>query len=414
MARGGPVTGSPAGFTLMAKPCGPRCNLRCDYCFYIEKERNYPDRRRMVMSDELLEEYVRQYVAAVETPEVSFAWQGGEPTLAGLPFFRKAVQLQKRYGKGRRVSNSLQTNGVLLDDDWCRFLADHGFLVGLSLDGPRGIHDRHRKDRGGRPTFDRVMKALERLQRHKVELNVLACLDRTSSRHPVEVYRFLRDHGVRFIQLIPVVELEAGGAGGGAPAVTPWSVDPEGYGSFLAGVFDEWVRRDVGRVHVMNFEWTLASLMGMPWGTCVHAPRCGASLVLEHDGDVFSCDHFVGPAHRLGSILRDDLRTLAGSTRQREFGAWKETGLPGACRRCGWLAACHGGCPKHRFAVSPDGEAGMNHLCAGIRRYLEHVAPAMGIMAGLLRRGLPAAGVMARVDPAAPPQGASSGSTRGR
>ncbi len=354
-------------------------------------------RQRMLMSDELLETYVREYIAAVDTPEVSFAWQGGEPTLAGLPFFKKAVQLQRRYGKGRQISNSLQTNGILLDDDWCRFLADNRFLVGLSLDGPRRIHDRYRRDRGGRPTFNKVMKSLERMQRHRVEFNLLACINQTTARHPAEVYGFFRDQGVQFIQFIPVVEQtnrQRAGAGGDAPAVAPWSVEPEQYGSFLAAVFDEWVRYDVGQIYVMNFEWTLAGLTGMPWGTCIHAPRCGSSLILEHNGDIYSCDHFMYPEYRLGNLLYDDLRGMVRSVQQQEFGVRKETGLPNACRRCSWLSACYGGCPKLRFVRSPDGEPGMNYLCAGIRSYLEHVAPSMKIMADLLRRGMPAAGVM--------------------
>lgn len=387
-------------FTLMAKPGGPRCNLRCEYCFYLEKEQYFVGHgQQMLMPDELLETYVREYIAAVDTPEVSFAWQGGEPTLAGLPFFKKTVQLQKRYGKGRQISNSLQTNGILLDDDWCRFLADNRFLVGLSLDGPRRMHDRYRLDRGGRPTFNKVMKSLERMQRHRVEFNLLACINRTTARHPAEVYRFFREIGGRFIQFVPVVEQVVEPPGeGGKTAITPWSVDPQGYGSFLRGVFDEWVRNDVGQIYVMNFEWTLASLTGMPWGTCIHAPSCGASLILEHNGDIYSCDHFMYPEYRLGNLLHDDLRGMVRSAQQQEFGESKETGLPQACRQCNWLEACYGGCPKHRFVRSPDGEPGMNYLCAGIRSYLEHVAPYMGIMADLLRRGLPAAGVMERIN----------------
>jgi uncharacterized protein len=381
----------------MAKPSGPRCNLKCEYCFYLRKEQYFKGQgHRMNMSDPVLEAYVRKYIEAVNEPEVVFAWQGGEPTLMGLAFFRKALRLQQRFGKGRRIANTLQTNGVLLNDEWCRFLADNRFLVGLSLDGPQDIHDRYRKDRSGNPTFQKTVQALERMRKHRVEFNVLACIHRASSGRPQEVYQFFRDSGVRFIQFIPVIERQEDQQEepGKILQMAPWSVDPEGYGEFLVGIFNEWIMQDVGRIHVMNIEWTLASWMGVPQGSCTHAPRCGLSLIIEHNGDIYACDHFMYPEFRLGNILHDDLKAMVLSDRQRNFGARKEHGLSSACRQCALLFACHGGCPKHRFGRVAAGEQGVHYLCAGTKRYLDHVAPAMQIMSELLRRGLPVSRVM--------------------
>jgi len=386
-------------FTLMAKPAGPRCNLRCEYCFYLEKEQYFPEKGKQQMSDAVLDAYIRQYIAATDSQEVVFAWQGGEPTLMGLEFFKKAVQLQHRYKNGKTITNSIQTNGVLLTDAWCSFLAEHQFLVGLSLDGPKEIHDRYRKDRNGRPTFSNVMQTLDRLQKHQVEFNVLACINRCSSQKPKEVYYFLKNAGVRFIQFIPVVELLADGnwtstaghiacppADASPPSVTPWSVDSVEYGTFLIGVFDEWVRQDVGRLFVMNFEWTLASWMGVPCSSCTHAPDCGQALILEHNGDIYCCDHFMYPDYRLGNILTDDLAALSGSEKQRCFGESKQRTLPAVCRHCEMLFACHGGCLKHRFVCSSAGEAGLNYLCPGTKRYLQHVEKTMIQMAESIRR----------------------------
>lgn len=392
----------------MAKPTGPRCNLRCDYCFYVEKEHFFPDRKKLLMKDEVLEAYTRQYIKTNDAPEVVFAWQGGEPTLMGVDFFRRAVALQKQYGNGRRITNTLQTNGVLLNDEWCCFLAENSFLVGLSLDGPLEIHNRFRKDYNGKPTFDRTMQALERMKRHMVEFNVLACITRESAKRPSEVYRFFKKHGIRFIQFIPVVErfMDQGGGKDSLrlarpdfreeAAVTPWSVDPYGYGDFLIGVFDEWIRQDVGKIFIMNFEWTLASWVGAPQASCSHAARCGQALILEHNGDVYCCDHYMFPEYRIGNILTDDLAAMIVSEKQRAFGASKETSLPATCRNCEMLFACHGGCLKYRFAKSPEGEPGMNYLCQGAKRYFGHVEKTMNTMAELIKRGIPVSGIMER------------------
>ena len=384
----------------MAKPSGPACNLDCNYCFYLEKEALYdrPGRRRM--SPQVLEAYVRGTIAATPAGQpVHFTWQGGEPTLLGLPFYRHALALQAQYGAGRQIENSFQTNGTLIDDDWAAFLAENGFLVGLSLDGPAEVHDRYRRFRSGAPSHQLVMAALERLQRHGVQYNVLACVDAHSVRQPLEVYRFLRAHGVEFIQFTPVVERLAGAdraaAGfdlsgpeqaGDAP-VAPFSVPSEGWGRFLATVFDEWRRHDIGRVFVMNFEWALAGVVGAPGVVCVHQPTCGRALVVEHDGDVFSCDHFVYPEHKLGNLTRDNLAAMVDSTRQQAFGAAKHDSLPGACRRCPHLSLCWGGCPKQRFLQTADGEPGLNYLCAGYKHWFAHATPWLEAIAGKLLRG---------------------------
>ena len=394
----------------MAKPTGPRCNLRCDYCFYLEKEHFFQERKNLLMTDEVLESYTRQYIKTNDAPELVFAWQGGEPTLMGLDFFRKAVALQKQYGNGRRITNTLQTNGLLLNDQWCHFLAENCFLVGLSLDGPREIHDRFRKDRKGNPTFDRTMQALEQMKRHKVEFNVLACINRESAKRPREVYRFFKKHGIRFIQFIPVVERFMDQSGGKdsfrlarhdsleEAAVTPWSVDPHGYGDFLIGVFDEWIRKDVGKIFIMNIEWTLASWVGAPQASCSHSARCGQALILEHNGDVYCCDHYMYPEYRIGNILTDDLSVMLASEKQLAFGASKETSLPAACRNCNMLFACHGGCLKYRFAKSPEGEPGMNYLCQGAKRYFAHVDKTMNTMAEFIKRGIPVSKIMELVN----------------
>jgi uncharacterized protein len=394
----------------MAKPAGPRCNLCCDYCFYLEKEQLFPDRKNLRMMDEVLEAYTRQYIKATDAPEVVFAWQGGEPTLMGVEFFKKAVALQKQYGNGRRITNTLQTNGILLNDEWCSFLAENSFLVGLSLDGPRKIHDRFRKDRSGKSTFDRTMQALERMKRHMVEFNVLACIHRESSKRPKEVYRFFKKNGIRFIQFIPVVEryMEQKERNGGfrltrpdsreGCAVTPWSVDPHAYGDFLIGVFDEWIRQDVGQIFIMNFEWTLAGWMGASQASCSHAARCGQALILEHNGDVYCCDHYMFPEYRIGNILTDDLAAMVVSEKQRDFGASKETSLPASCSHCEMLFVCHGGCLKYRFVKSPEGEPGMNYLCPGAKRYFGHVEKTMNTMAELIKRGIPVSRIMELVN----------------
>ncbi len=379
-------------FQVMAKPIGPVCNLNCSYCYYLEKRRLYPGTRNFRMTDRVLDAYVRQSIEAHDTGNVNFAWQGGEPTLMGLDFFRRAVALQRRYrSPGKRVTNALQTNGVLLDDAWCAFLRENDFLVGLSIDGPRRLHDRHRLDKRGKPTFDRVMTALGLLRKHGVEFNTLTVVSRDNARRPGEVYRFLKDQGSRFMQFIPLVERDGDG---NCAAATASSVTPAAYGDFLSAIFDQWVGTDVGRVYVQPFDVALGLWAGLPSELCIFAETCGKCLALEHNGDLYACDHYVYPRYRLGNILERPMAALARSRRQVGFGRDKRRKLPRYCRDCAFLFACNGGCPKHRFAQTPDGEPGLNYLCAGYKRFFAHIDPQMRTMAALLRAGRPPAMIM--------------------
>jgi uncharacterized protein len=399
----------------MAKPAGPSCNLRCDYCFYLEKEALFPGKKHHHMSKEVLEAYIKRCAEAnMNDPEgILFAWQGGEPTLMGLDFFKRAIELELRYAAGRPVRNTLQTNGTLLDDRWCDFLARHHFLVGLSLDGPREIHDRYRRDKGGGSTFNKVHRALKFLQKHGVDYNILASVARDTAHHPLEVYRFFRDQGVSFIQFIPIVERmpdecarELGLALGAPPAldrpvegtVTPWTVEPEWLGSFYTEIFDEWVRRDVGTIYVMNFEWTLYAWFGGDGPVCYLASRCGDSCIVEHNGDVYSCDHFVYPGYRLGNVITSDIRSLTESEQQRQWGARKETMLPRQCRECEVFFICRGGCPKHRFTATADGEAGLNYLCAAYKKFYGHSRKYMEAFRKLMELNLPCDYIMQAID----------------
>jgi uncharacterized protein len=376
-------------YHVMLKPRGAICNLDCTYCYYLRKEDLYPG-SDFRMPDDVLEAFTRQYIESQRGPEIVFGWQGGEPTLMGLDFFRRAVELQKKYARpGVRISNTIQTNGVRLDGDWCRFFARHHFLVGISLDGPSALHDAYRVDKGGKPTFDSVLAGVRLLQRHGAEFNVLTTVHAANAPHPLQVYRFLRDEvGARFIQFIPIVE-RAG------RDVTPESVPSRAYGDFLCSVFDEWVRHDVGQIFVQIFDVTLASWAGRNPGLCIFQKTCGTALAMEHNGDVYSCDHFVTPAYRLGNIRERSLPVMVDSDDQRAFGAAKRMALPAYCRTCEVRFACNGGCPKNRFIETPDGDPGLNYLCDGYKRFFGHVGPAMEWMAEALQRGEPPAGIMA-------------------
>ncbi len=388
----------------MTKPAGPVCNLDCAYCFYLEKEKLYPGKHDWAMSPEVLETYIRSYIEAQDAPAVTFAWQGGEPTILGVGFFQQAIELQAKYAAGKRVENSLQTNGVLLDDAWCEFLAANGFLVGLSVDGPRELHDRYRVDKGGRPTFDRVMRGLDCLKKHGVEFNTLTVVQRDNSRHPVEVYHFLKEIGSRFMQFIPVVERvaeqpDAGGlvliAPGPVPArVTEWSVEPRQFGLFLCRIFDEWVRGDVGSHYVQIFDVSLESWYGLGSSLCIFRETCGSAMALEHNGDLYSCDHYVYPENKLGNIMDTPIGDLAASPQQLRFGVDKRDTLPRYCRECEFRFACNGECPKHRFTRTPDGEGGLNYLCPGYKLFFRHIDPYMRFMAEELRNERPPANVM--------------------
>jgi len=396
---------SQTGLHVIAKPIGPLCNLNCAYCFYLKKQSLYDVQGEgWRMSDETLEAYVRQYIEAQPeaVEEINFAFQGGEPTLLGIDFFRRAVKLQRKYTPaGRRLRNSLQTNGVLLDDRWCEFLRENGFLVGISIDGPADLHDRYRRDKQNRGTFDQVVAALRRLKRHGVEFNALTCVNRHNGDHPLRVYRFLKEQGVEFMQFIPIVE-PAGDAAlpGKSPAadlehlVSERSVRPQQFGRFMIGVFDAWIQSDVGRIFVRDFDQALAAWAGAGTSLCVYAKHCGRATAIEHNGDLYSCDHFVDPPHKLGNIHEATIAQLANSTRQEQFGLDKEERLPEVCRRCEYLFICNGACPKDRIATTPDGQPGWNYLCEGFRMFFEHVDPHMKAMAAELAAGRPAANVM--------------------
>ncbi len=397
-------------FHVMTKPVGPICNLNCTYCFYLEKEQLFPTTENFRMSDEVLETYIREYIAAQDVPEISFAWQGGEPTLLGVDFFRKVVTLQARYANGKRITNAIQTNSTLLDDEWCAFLTEHQFLVGLSLDGPRELHDRYRVDKQQKPTFDAVMRGLGFLKKHKTEFNTLTVVNRANSQRPLAVYRFLKEIGSGFIQFIPLVERKAAKAAkalgldfsepppldkyAGSAPVTNWSVESRQYGEFLVQIFDEWIRQDVGKVFVQLFDVALGNWMGLGSSLCVFAERCGAALAVEHNGDLYSCDHYVYPQYKLGNLLNQSLGEMVNSPTQQKFGNDKFDTLPKYCRDCEVRFACNGECPKHRFIRTPNGEPGLNYLCAGYKRFFNHIDPYMRRMADLVRAGLPAALVM--------------------
>lgn len=393
---------TPRAFHVMAKPTGARCNLRCDYCFFLEKAQLYPG-SNFRMSDAVMERYIRQTITAHQVPQVTLAWQGGEPTLMGLDFFRRAVALAQRYSKpGMTIEHTIQTNGVLLDDDWCRFFHDHRVLVGLSLDGPQALHDVYRHDGQGRSVFAAVVRAARLLQAHEVEFNILCTVNAANSRHPLEVYRFFRDElEVQFIQFIPIVEQDGDG-------VSARSVAPEQYGHFLNAIFDEWVQRDVGRTFVQTFDGVLAAWVQGQSTLCVFSPTCGEGVALEHNGDVYACDHFVDPTHRLGNIMETPLGELVGSAQQRAFGHAKQHTLPHVCRACRYLFACHGECPKNRLVYAPNGEPGLNYLCPGLQAFFQHTEGPMRIMADLLRRGRPAAEIMS-LAPAQPPHSPAPG-----
>lgn len=414
-------------FYLMAKPAGPACNLACRYCYYIDKNETLGHGSpSTMMSDRVLEAYVKAYIEAQPTDRVMFTWHGGEPLLRSRAFYERALELQRRYAGGRHIDNSLQTNGTLLTDDWCAFFRDNGFLIGLSIDGPSAVHDRYRLTAKGEPTSDRVLRAIEMLDRHRVEWNAMAVVNDVNSRDPLGFYTFFRDTlGCRYLQFAPIVErldqsgrqlapYEQGGT------IAPYSVESVEWGRFLNTIFDTWVRQDVGSMFVQVFDSTLASWVGVPPGTCVFGETCGHSPVMEHNGDLYTCDHFAYPGHKLGNILETPLISMTMSHRLRTFGAYKRDALPSRCRGCDYLHLCHGECPKNRIISTgepldpPIAEPGksfdpdrrpdtpatrprermLNYLCEGYHVFFDHTAPYMRYMADLYHRGLPPSGIM--------------------
>ena len=400
-------------FHLVAKPAGPDCNMNCTYCFYLEKKVFFDEKSSRRMSDELLEVYVKQYCQSQNTAELIFSWQGGEPTLLGIPFFEKAVELQKKYAGGRPVLNTIQTNGILIDSAWCRFLKKEEFLVGISLDGPRHIHDKYRVDPAGHPTFDRVMKAIKLMKVNRVEFNTLSCVTRQNAKYAVEIYDFLKGVGSKHLQFIPIVERKACSDalnpdlelapppldGDDNDRVTAWTVLPDQFGRFMAEIFDVWVRRDVGTIFVQMFDVMLNAWMGMPPPLCVFAETCGDAIVLVHNGDIYSCDHFIYPEYLLGNLAETPLIDIAKKNQQSDFGDRKRDSLPKACRSCDFLFCCNGGCPKHRFSKTEDGETGGNWLCEGYKQFMHHIAPAMQAMARLLQDERPPSEIMKMMPP---------------
>ena len=406
----------PPGFHLLAKPSGSTCNIDCTYCFFLSKEALYPnDRSRM--SAATLEAYIRQLLESHRVPEVTVAWQGGEPTLMKLEFFQHAVALVEKYRQpGQAVKHTFQTNGLLLDDAWCTFFKQHDFLVGLSVDGPRELHDTYRLDRRGKGTFDLVMKGWRALRRHDVEFNILCTVNAANQHHGRTVYRFFRDElGAKWVQFIPIIERAteqtiaiANKGWSEVPGekrvlytqtgnlVTERTVGSEQYGTFLIDVFEEWVRRDVGQVYVQLFDVTLEAFFGRHL-LCIHAPTCGYGPALEHNGDLYSCDHFVEPKHLLGNIHKTHMLTLVASSEQRQFGQGKRDSLTQQCQTCKVRNWCNGGCPKDRFALSKDGEPGQNYLCAGLEKFFMHTGPTFNVMAQLYRKGHPPAEVMTSI-----------------
>ncbi|TFH65735.1 MAG: anaerobic sulfatase maturase [Gemmatimonadales bacterium] len=388
-------------FHIMIKPRGPICNLDCSYCYYLSKEEMYPG-SAFKMTDQTLEGFTRDYIRAQPVPEVVFSWQGGEPLLMGLDFFERAVGFQQAYTRpGMRISNTLQTNGTLLNDEWCRFFREHRFLVGLSLDGPAPLHDAYRVNKGGKPTHAAVMEGADLLRRHQVEYNILATVHAANVDHPLEVYRFLRDEvKISFVQFIPIVQRENDTGYQEGTRVTERSVNGRAYGNFLNAIFNEWVCRDVGRVFVQMFDVTLAGWVGHPPGLCIFDERCGRALALEHNGDLYSCDHYVEPRYHLGNTRRDPLLAMVGSGAQGTFGAAKRDTLPAFCMACDVRYLCNGECPRNRVLKTPDGEEGLNYLCDGYKAFFTHSGPAMKFMADALKAGRPPAGIMREFGPA--------------
>lgn len=386
---------------IMAKPAGALCNLSCRYCYYLEKEHLYTG-GAPVMSNALLERFTQEYIEAQTTREVLFTWHGGEPLTRPLSFYRQAVEMQKQYARGHVIDNCIQTNGVLLNDEWCRFLKEEGWLVGISIDGPEEFHDAFRRDKQGRPTFAQVIKGIELLQKYDIPWNGMAVVNSLNGNHPLEFYHFFKEIGCHYLQFTPVVERNFHHADGRylstpeqtGEETTDFSVNPRQWGEFLCTLFDEWVRNDVGTYFIQMFDATLCNWMGEAPGSCAFGEYCGHAGAMEYNGDVYACDHFVTPEHRLGNIREKSLVEMMYGEKQRRFGLMKREGLPSTCRACEFLFACNGECPRNRFVVSPQGEKGLNYLCQGYRQYFRHVAPYMDFMKRELLAGRAPANIM--------------------
>lgn len=391
---------------VMLKPSGSLCNLRCKYCYYLEKKNLYTDVKNHIITDALLEKFVKEYIEAQTTPSVLFTWHGGETLMRPISFYRRAIELQQRYARGRRIDNCIQTNGTLLNDEWCRFFKENNWLVGVSIDGPQEFHDEYRKTTGGRPTFLQVMKGINLLNKHGVEWNALAVVNDFNADYPLDFYHFFKGIGCHYIQFTPIVErlvnrtdglTLAPGMQGDGKAVTDFSITAEQWGNFLCTIFDEWVHNDVGQYFIQLFDATLANWVGQAPGICTMAKECGHAGVMEFNGDVYSCDHFVYPEHKLGNLHDKTITEMMYSDQQKEFSKMKHQMLPQQCRECNYQFACHGECPKNRFINDKYGNYGLNYLCSGYYKFFKHVTPYMDFMKGELEAERAPANVMNRI-----------------
>lgn len=374
---------------VMLKPVGAACNLRCHYCYYLEKACLYKDSSKRVLSEEMLDQFTKEYIEAQTMNDVLFTWHGGEPLMRPLSFYRKALELQKKYGRGRNISNVIQTNGTLLTDEWCRFLHENNWLVGVSIDGPQEFHDEYRRTASGGPSWAKVMRGIQLLNKHHVEWNAMAVVNDFNADYPLDFYHFFKEMGCRFIQITPVVERMVNHADGrhlatltddATAPVTDFSVTPEQWGRFLCAIFDEWVRNDVGQTYVELFDCILANWVGVTPGICVYAKECGHAGIMEFNGDVYSCDHFVFPEYRLGNIRKKTITEMLYGEQQQQFSRLKSQSLPKECKKCEWEFACHGECPRTRFIKDVYGNPGKNYLCEGYRMFFRHIAPYMDFM----------------------------------
>jgi uncharacterized protein len=388
---------------VMLKPAGAHCNLACKYCYYLEKNKLYPTAQRHLMSDEILEQFTREYIEAQTMSQVLFTWHGGEPLLRSIDFYRKALSLQQKYAGGRRIDNVIQTNGTLLTDEWCEFFAQNHWLVGISIDGPQPDHDHYRLTAAGKPSWKKVMQGIKLLKKHGVEWNAMAVVNAYNANHPLEFYRFFKENGCQFLQFTPIVERLTRHEDGRTLAsladkdeisLSEASVAPEQWGYFLCAIFDEWVRKDVGKIFVEIFDCTLANWMGVSPGICAYSKECGHAGVMEHNGDVYSCDHFVFPEYKLGNIRDHSLIDMLYGEQQQEFSRLKHSSLPRQCKECDMEFACHGECPKNRFMKDKYGDSGLNYLCPGYYHYYQHVAPYMDYMKQELMSQRPPSNIM--------------------
>ena len=388
---------------VMLKPAGAHCNLACKYCYYLEKNKLYPTAQRHLMSDEMLEQFTREYIEAQTMNQVLFTWHGGEPLLRSIDFYRKALSLQQKYAGGRRIDNVIQTNGTLLTDEWCEFFAQNHWLVGISIDGPQPDHDHYRLTAAGKPSWKKVMQGIKLLKKHGVEWNAMAVVNAYNANHPLEFYRFFKENGCQFLQFTPIVERLTRHEDGRTLAsladkveisLSEASVAPEQWGYFLCVIFDEWVRKDVGKIFVEIFDCTLANWMGISPGICAYSKECGHAGVMEHNGDVYSCDHFVFPEYKLGNIRDHSLIDMLYGEQQQEFSRLKHSSLPRQCKECDMEFACHGECPKNRFMKDKYGDSGLNYLCPGYYHYYQHVAPYMDYMKQELMSQRPPSNIM--------------------